>query len=273
MEQEKALASSLRDHGFDICHPFHSHWYNHHIENEGLPLVKIPSGQSLLIGNTKHLWPIFLRWLRQNSDPLPSDPLERYCTETISTLVMNIFSSVKHDIFWSHQSSTPLVSMQRVAHVSGLAFMEPTTKLSIHPLYGTWLAFRAVVVFHTSGSCENSVEVQCTPNLSPLVESYRLSQQEQEAADSAMKHALYKTNTTAESIHICRRLHGGEGMLQDDLYKDWIALRDVVSIGRKDYRYSEGQLMYHYTKDLQFLKNELEVMNRKHPGGGDEAKD
>ena len=72
-----AIQKELRRRGFDLCHPIHISWYNNLIREEGLidagtlrtlpeTVVGAEEGNNcnaLLIGNNKHVWPVFLRWL------------------------------------------------------------------------------------------------------------------------------------------------------------------------------------------------------------------
>ncbi|CAN0351537.1 unnamed protein product [Phaeothamnion confervicola] len=44
-----------------------------------------------------------------------------------------------------------LVAVQRMAVVAGLCFLDPGTHLCVHPVYGPWLAFRAVLLFDVQG--------------------------------------------------------------------------------------------------------------------------
>ena len=47
------------------------------------------------------------------------------------------------------------------------------------------------------------------------------------------------------------QLNGAEGMMTDARLK-WLVLRDCVEVGR-GHRYSEAQLVYHYTQDKAVL--------------------
>ena len=43
----------------------------------------------------------------------------------------------------------------------------------------------------------------------------------------------------------------------DDVFEDWINVRDCIQIGKEQHRYSNPQLLYHYTKDTNILINQL----------------
>ena len=146
----RPMALSLAVAGLDITQSLNTEWYNTHIAANGLPLSPLPSfgrpggALCLLIGNTRDLWPIFLRWLRDQPDPSMDDPIDTYVTSTINALLT---SHLLHgyDVFWPGDGGERLVSMQRVALTSGLCAHDPGTQLAIHPTYGAWVAFRAVV--------------------------------------------------------------------------------------------------------------------------------
>eukprot|EP00985_Skeletonema_marinoi_P020216 scaffold11896_cov77-Skeletonema_marinoi.AAC.1 len=88
----RSIKQKLQTSGFDLCHPIHTAWYNHMIQNEGLvesgALKLLPelspsiiqsnevecdgdssgcvlpsSYNAVLIGNTKAVWPSFIDWL------------------------------------------------------------------------------------------------------------------------------------------------------------------------------------------------------------------
>ncbi len=88
-----------------------------------------------------------------------------------------------------------------------------------------------------------------TPTPTPQMICCLLSEQEQASAKVAMEKAFYASEE--RGLLCCKSLHGWEAMLKDELYKDWIALRDCVHVGKEQYRFSESQLLYHYIKDLK----------------------
>ena len=46
-----------------------------------------------------------------------------------------------------------------------------------------------------------------------------------------------------------------------DSMKPWIQLRDCINVGREKWKYSQAQLLYHYTKDPEILSSELKRMS------------
>jgi hypothetical protein len=227
-----SLQRDLHDCGFDIFVPFHPPWYNDFLDRDDehfQHLLRLPAAaeeedaEAFLIGNTKHLWPFFKVWLREqqqqhdsqeqqqqqqvqventsslmafreNDEPSPSSPssssscprrrltyqqqhpLDSYCQECIEKCVQTYFvhpqskdhagskdekqssrddeddkSSSSYRIYWSSTfAPDQMVSMQHVSMVSGFAYFDPLTNLCVHPVYGTWHAYRAVVVVVTT---------------------------------------------------------------------------------------------------------------------------
>mmetsp|Transcript_39837 Transcript_39837/g.66077 ORF Transcript_39837/g.66077 Transcript_39837/m.66077 type:complete len:278 (+) Transcript_39837:46-879(+) len=251
--------------GLNIVQPLSTLWYNEHVTRNNLPLQPIPSfGRAggalcLLIGNSRDLWDAFLRWLRAQPDPSSiAEPLDYYTTSTIMRVIVKAAGTVAHDIFWSSESGDRLVSMQRVALTSGLCCHDPETQLSIHPAYGAWCAFRACVVFDADGPM-GGAPPPC-PDL--------LSHSERAAAREAMADAL----KASDEARLCAQLHGGEAMTTE-VRLAWAKLRDCVLIGKEQYRYSELQLAYHYTKDKALLLQALNDLWEESAHSYDSAQD
>ena len=236
------IANDLKNHGFDICHPFHPKWYNDVLREENLDLALLPETNcsAILIGNTKHLWPYFVRWF-QSRESLPENPLDEYCQECLQTILSRHFDD-DVCIYFSHcYTREQLVSMQRVAMVSGLAYHDSSSQLTIHPIYGTWHSFRAVAIIPSDGN---------VPETAPQRLPCLLSAAEKERAVIAMKYAL----EVSDAEKLCEQLHG-KVLEQESVIRSWIALRDSIEIGKKEYRFDENQLMYHYTKDTKYIRS------------------
>jgi methylmalonic aciduria homocystinuria type C protein len=139
-----------------------------------------------------------------------------------------------------------MVAMQRAAESAGLAHLDPSTHLSIHPTFGAWLSLRAVVVF----------DLQGLGRAPPAPPEVALSQAERDEASAALQRAIARS-----SGNLCEELHGPvhrEGGQEScdrgaPAWREWVALRDVVRLGRR-YRFCEDQIEYHYTKDRAKLK-------------------
>jgi len=200
---------------------------------------------ALLIGNSRALWAPFLAWIRAQPDPTMPDPLDTFISSVINLAVEKLTSvhgtRVVHDIFWPWEKAGRMVSMQRAAVASAMCYHDTESQLAIHPKYGAWVAFRAVVVIDAPPPC----------TLAPRQLACLLSPEEKAAAREAMAAAL----CASDEANLCTQLHGAKGM-ERDVRLAWAALRDCVLIGKEE-RYSEAQLTYHYTKDQAVLMQAL----------------
>ncbi|VEU45212.1 unnamed protein product [Pseudo-nitzschia multistriata] len=334
---QRKLADALRCAGFDIFHgPFSPKKYNDLLECEGLEgLSRLPeerrctgssgsnsSGsnsdyEAYLIGNTKHLWPVFLDWLqlrRQSAastatatatttaSSIEAHPLDTYERTAIERVVRESLGPDEekgkgkdancntncdtnacrcYELFFSSDLGTGLVSMARVASCSGFSYLDPHTHLSIHPRYGTWHSYRAVLLLASEGLPPGLFETGTkteTPILTPIQNP--LSPIDARKSRKAFDRALaITTGTTTDELmdeameELCEML--GAGLYRDvrderqeendndnnnktkskneTVAAAWIALRDSISIGREDYRFGTNQLLYHYTKDPRHL--------------------
>ncbi|KAJ1481502.1 hypothetical protein T484DRAFT_2722652 [Baffinella frigidus] len=137
--------------------------------------------------------------------------------------------------------------MQRVAEVSGAAFLDHETHLSVHPTFGPWIAWRAVIVL--------DLESDATPwvgTTSPGAPAGLVSESEIVAAREALQVALAGSNTDK----LCEELHGSGTEQTRASWRRWLALREVLEVG-KEHRYSEDQAEYHYTKNTEVLERAI----------------
>ena len=253
---------------------------------------------AILIGNTKHIWPFFLSWMSTRSEveglSRHINPFDDFVEENILCALERCLTSSKpteldggrissYELFRSdgrrtmivinddgmlsyypHEESF-LVSMTRVATTTGKYWNDhKATKLCVHPEYGTWTAFRAVVVFTSRGddSSLSSSPIVITPAPCPRI------------AKSVFNYALngdtengYGSTIGKEWDELCKYLHGSivPGSTWEkvpETMKPWIKLRDCISIGREKWKYDEPQLLYYYTKDLEILNMELRRFNK-----------
>ena len=262
------LANELSRHGFDISHYFLPRWYNDSIIADGvsvLPPLPSPSPTTaittaaFLVGNTKRMWPIFLDWIEKERELagkdklLNNEPLDTYTMESIGKVVKeNSWRFVgddngsrrstgepSYEIFWSSDTSeNRLISMQRIASISGLCYLDKASNMAIHPKFGPWLSFRAAILFHVGVDIDTYREGHDSAQPVPMPVPNLLSKAEETNARKFVAKALEKKTSKEED---------------DDVVKCLIAARDSVVLGRDEHRFSYSQLMYHYTKDIKYL--------------------
>jgi len=253
-------------------------------------------------------------YIKSSHEMVHLNPFDTYCEESLSRSLQELLhhgedaskSITSYDLFWSngkrqkvtisnnnghHQLNNVspnevyhcynnkqdsfLVSMQRIASVTGQYWHdEANTKLCVHPLYGTWTAFRALVVFETTENLVNSDERSTTPSVPtppPPPCPCPVLEEEMEEAKKIFDYlscsdnnniGSYGTQSNKSWAQLCTFLHnqvcqGSDWGEVPESMKPWIELRNAISVGRDDWKYDEAQLLYHYTKDPNILRKEL----------------
>ena len=215
-----AWTETLRGHGFDLVQSFDAQSYNRSPRALGsdfrLPTFDQPSALGLLVAHGATLWDVFVSAVAA-SDSLSRStaPLDHYTERVV--LALQRATSTASAAFFSHRTE-PLIPIQRIAHVAGLAGLSPS-HMSVHPRLGPWLGLRAVVVF------EAAAEPHAAP---PAVHAC-------DGCSAPCLSALERAQATPES------------------WQAWLSVRESCPVGREA-RYSERQIQYHYTKDRALLK-------------------
>ena len=280
------LAAELRADGLDVIAPLRVSWYNDYLRELGLstdstkyleasgeahasgeaaPFAIAPlpdygrSGNALafLIGNSRALWPSLLSWMARQSEPSAvKDPVDTYAGEVVRRSLDRYVAAVAtaagaaphplpaYDVFWAHDMSPArLVDMNRASRVSGMCYFSDEMFLSVHPTFGSWVAFRAVVVVDLPAT-----HLGPPPAHLPSL----LTDEETAAAKAAFAAALDASSKEEMSV---------DGMPLHLAHK-WAAMRDCVRLGRQ-YRYSDAQSEYHYTKDARRLLAAVEGLGKE----------
>ena len=213
--------------GFDVVHGFDVSAYNAKVDP---PLRlhrferKAPVG--FLVGNTKALWEVFLRALEAEPSRREDEhPLDGYAKAHITRAADTL--NAPHVILWADDVGPSAAPVQRIAHATGLAWLSPS-HLSVHPVYGPWFAFRAVVLVDRDGDgFGRSIPPDpCSACHKPCM--------------AALDTAVSKSETLDHSA-------------VSEHFELWRRVRDVCPEGAP-HRYDEAQLRYHYTKDKELLR-------------------
>jgi methylmalonic aciduria homocystinuria type C protein len=199
--------------GFDLAQSFAVCWYNDAVAPEQrLPDFGRARALGVLIGNSRALWlPFLAAWRADTALRAASDPLDRYTETRLSPPVERL--GVRAAVRWAHEPP-PRIVMQRLAHLSGLAPLAPMG-LNIHPVYGPWIALRAVIVLDAEGP----------PGGPPAV--------------------ALPCDACAQA---CAPAFARARAAPPDDWRAWLAARDACPLGRA-HRYDDAQIAYHYTKD------------------------
>ncbi|EGD72652.1 hypothetical protein PTSG_04387 [Salpingoeca rosetta] len=254
-----ALRARLATAGLDLFKPFNTRWYDAAVaEHIRLPVAcgahdgsgfdwTDSQGQELkdkegskeegqlavLIGNTRAIWSPFISALAQSPHPIPANPINTYVTRAVREAVASCVPSSLHPVLRFSYDLTPgrVLSFQRLAHESGLAYLHPACHLCVHPEYGPWISLRVVVVLDAP----------------PLQ-----GQHDKEAPMNPCSSAEETAMTEAKAVALAAsERHDAEA------WKLWLAMRDACTVGAQ-HRYTEPQVAYHYTHDLGIIESEMQ---------------
>jgi hypothetical protein len=111
------------------------------------------------VANSRALWEAFLQALAANPDLLAADhPLEEYLEAAVGAALAAAAPGRPARLYWSHRRAADLepppgggaasehVALQRMAHHSGLAFLDHGSHLCLHPRYGPWFSLRCAII-------------------------------------------------------------------------------------------------------------------------------
>jgi cyanocobalamin reductase (cyanide-eliminating) / alkylcobalamin dealkylase len=216
------IAADLTRQGLDLLTPFAVQDYNAVVEKRlHLPTFDRDRTLGLLIGSTRAFWPCFLGELRGDRSLQRSlDPVQDFVAASMARLRQR--AECRNELRFAHETSPDrLVALQRLAHLAGLAWLAPCN-LSIHPVYGPWIALRAVWILDATGPQGPPPAwvppcAACPTACSPAFERAR----------------AFSSHDLAQ-------------------WQPWLEVRDACPLGRQ-YRYSDAQIQYHYGKDRSAL--------------------
>jgi methylmalonic aciduria homocystinuria type C protein len=227
------VRAALEANGLDVVAPLRLRWYNDVAPASALiqPTADGAGDDALaiLVGNSRALWPAFTA--AHNSDPAigdADDPVDTYVARSITAAIASTTASTSTEPRVFHSNDTTpgkLVAIQRMAHVAGVAHLDEKCHLAIHPVYGPWIALRAVLVFDDIPGPEDAQRVPVPSN--PLSSD----EEARDRVDSAFAHALQGYADPDASAERWQR---------------WVAVRDAVSSAPHPERYHDDQVLYHY---------------------------
>jgi methylmalonic aciduria homocystinuria type C protein len=164
-----------------------------------------------LIGNSRGLWDRFVAAMDADRELAASGhPLDRYVEAAIDGAL-----DPGDVVRYAHRAEPDFLPMIDVARAAGLKI--GACGLAIHPVYGPWIALRAVVVAPTTPASREP---------RPLA-----------TCDCAV-HCAPPSDAARDSVG-----------WQPEI---WLTARDACPIGRA-HRYGDAQLRYHYHRDRAAL--------------------
>jgi len=160
--------------------------------------------RAIVVGNTRALWPRFLASGKRL--------LDDYVMESVRDAI----GGARAEVRWAHEVPAT-VAIQRAASVAGLAYLAPS-HLCVHPVYGPWIALRAVIVLDEDGPAR-------APAIAPPCDCAR-------GCGPALERALAAGEPrTTEELR--------------DRWRLWLAVRDACPVG-SGHRYGNDQILFHY---------------------------
>ena len=216
------LKEDLRSHGFDLFHLFPLQAFNAHVDPpEKLPPLHSQADTSLLIGNSKHFWPIFREKLSQSKYLRQAqEPIDQYVVESIEYLLRNC--PKKFRLRYTHDPKPSYLPIQRIAHHAGFAFLGKTN-LCIHPKFGPWISLRALVVF------KHRTETQ----------PQKLSDPCPQTCKSTCQHKWQ------EQIQALQHSDLRDSIRRD--WQNWYRIRAACTVGQ-EHAFCQEQIRYHYAR-------------------------
>jgi succinate dehydrogenase flavin-adding protein (antitoxin of CptAB toxin-antitoxin module) len=234
------LRKAFSSRGFDILHPFLTHTIPPTVDGNLQFLCKSDKNQlCLIVGNNKNIWSPFLSSLSTTKLLNTNNPLDEFVEDEIIKTAHNLNLPVT-DIIYTHESSiSRLISFQKLGAMTNLAHYSIDHGLSLHPEYGAWFAFRAVIVLDIDEDKDYDFikELKIPKNKEPL--PFPCTPETQLIAAEQMQRLI------------------------QGIDHDWFALRDTVIVGRSNYIYEEEQMKYHYGGGKSYLMTCLEERERK----------
>lgn len=218
----QGVSSSLRSAGIDIVYPFTLSAALDRLFS--FPRFGHAERLGLLIGNSRALWPPLVRFAATYRGP---HPVQTYVAEHLNRALEA--RGVEHTVFVPHRldydgpNGKTAIAIQQLGARVGLAALGPA-HLSIHPQFGPWFAYRALVEVNLPPLPQVDVErkAPCEGCPAPCVPALH------EALEAGAPH-----------------------------FEPWLAVRDACPEHPEE-RYSEPQIRYHYTKERHWLVSALE---------------
>ena len=230
MLDTEVLRNRFHQFGFGLHQFFSVSRYND-IAPDGFALPQTDSGYTvgMLVANQRQLWPHFIDYLRQDPTRIEDEnPLDQY-TERCFSSALDDFTQ-KTIVRYAHSMQPSPLAMQHLSESCGFA-QRSKSHLCLHPIYGSWIGFRGVILF------EKPYEIPdfrsgtgCTASCAKTCER---------AFEQAV--VLLKEQSHEEIGRSWRR---------------WAQVRMLCSVGQQ-HRYSESQLEYHYTHNKEILRREI----------------
>jgi methylmalonic aciduria homocystinuria type C protein len=233
------VGAACAEAGLDLVHPLRIDEYNAAAPlGFAMPDYGRRGALGVIVGNTRALWPRVLEALAADPElAADADPIDRYAEAAMRAALAPI--GARWTLWLAPDPPPRRPAMQLMAHVAGLAYRSES-RLSVHPVYGPWIALRGAAVIDVDGPREDTaLSAPCTCAGHCAIPLARIA--------------------NAEGARPPRRAD----IVAD--WRAWLAVRDACPVGRA-HRYDEAQLEYHYTGDREVLARAVRDRERGSTG-------
>jgi hypothetical protein len=232
----RALRAEFSAAGFDIFATFPAGAYNAHDKIAPRPELLIPakdeSTLAIIVGNTRELWEPFCRHLKSSLEGAAllasTDPLDQYTKHIVQRVLSQVSPGEETEVVYAFETveeNGRCCSVHTAGHVAGLAYYDAAhTQRSIHPIYGPWFAYRAVITL------PGRVWSKALPGTAEAPCSCPCSEEE------LRKVAALQASVMAEWGKVS----------EQESWNGLIRVSEAFVTGA-EHKYSDAQLHYHYS--------------------------
>jgi hypothetical protein len=242
-----AVREAARRHGLGIAVQLTVQDYHARVptELECLPTHGRARTLAVLLGSTREIWPPLLAELAAEPALIDDDahegPLNAFVVRAAEAIVAEcVPAGVACQLFYAHEMAPGrLVAVQHAAHAAGAAYFHPSIGLCVHPEYGPWHSYRALLVLDMEGAAPGAID----PPSDPCAGTTEVAD-----AEEALRLALA---ATADPLATNSQLEL-EGN-QRETWRLWQRVRSSVTVGA-EWQYEDAHDEYHYCWNRDILR-------------------
>eukprot|EP01129_Flabellula_baltica_P001757 TRINITY_DN1167_c0_g2_i1.p1 TRINITY_DN1167_c0_g2~~TRINITY_DN1167_c0_g2_i1.p1 ORF type:complete len:234 (-),score=40.56 TRINITY_DN1167_c0_g2_i1:110-811(-) len=144
MQTIKHIVNRVTSAGFAICEPFNVFDYNALVSAKIRIQTEKEDCVGLVVGSTKTIFSYFVEYIKENN--ITKDPVDNFDKIVLRECIQDV-----DDCFIIFSSDSPrsgrFAHIQTAGHVAGVAYYDKESYWSVHPEYGMWFIYKAVVIF------------------------------------------------------------------------------------------------------------------------------
>jgi len=190
------------------------------------------------------VWDPFVRHLKSSLEGAAhlksADPLDQFTKYLVERVLAQVALGEEADVVYAYETLENhgrCCSVKTVGHVSGLAWFDAEhTQISVHPTFGPWFAYRAVITF------PNRTWTKGLPgNWEGPLKLCPCSQKELQRVAAVQASVMAKWETVSER----------------ESWDGLIRVSETFTQGA-EHKYCPQQMLYHYTPESA---KRLEILN------------